>query len=169
MVTALIGTYGGMLSPASRRTRASSGKERTDVEIGFVEVLFDGRHLRLARPGWGHQRAVGLSARFFRGRLGMGSRGRRHVPAHVWLRSWPIVRAAWKFYSSGIRQAKTMAAENPFYRNRADCSEKIELPKLHTRVRFPSPAPTLSQKYSDIWHDFSALVSSGLITSAIHR
>jgi hypothetical protein len=31
-----------MLSPASRRTRASSGKERTDVEIGFVEVLLTG-------------------------------------------------------------------------------------------------------------------------------
>jgi hypothetical protein len=103
-----------MLSPASRRTRASSGKERTDVEIGFVEVLFDGRHLRLARPGWGRQRAVGLSARFFRGRLGMGSRGRRHLPAHVWLRSCRSCAPLRSFTAAGFVKRKQWPLKTRF-------------------------------------------------------
>jgi hypothetical protein len=67
-------------------------------------------------------------------------------------RSWPNGRAAWKFYSSGNRQAKTTAAENQFYRNRADCSEKIELPKLHTRVRFPSRSSSVNRLHAFSWN-----------------
>ena len=36
------------------------------------------------------------------------------------------------------------------------CHSKRQLPKLHTRVRFPSPAPGLSSYRNHFWHAFGA-------------